>query len=221
MQSIDVTCSDQRLDCRHSFDDPINPLPVSCPECGFPDLEHVPQPYALVKSRTKTSETSRKPKPKSSPFVAAYSVARPSKARSGSLNLRRVFNSSIRYGHADDRQRNELRANTVRPRWRAGGKDHCHAVGYAAGRLWQMDTAFAGPQGCGTRYCRFGELPNRTSHAQKNGMSTKRAIQYWVIPPETTAWHEDVNQTQRGVEWQMKIDDARTKLTSVYPKTKT
>ena len=27
--------------------------------------------------------------------------------------------------------------------------------------------------------------------------------------------------TQRGVEWQMKIDDARTKLASVYPKIKT
>ena len=37
---------------------------------------------------------------------------------------------------------------------------------------------------------------------------------------ETTAWHEDVNQTQRGVEWQMKIDDARTTLTSIYPKIK-
>jgi len=37
---------------------------------------------------------------------------------------------------------------------------------------------------------------------------------------ETTAWHEDVNRTQRGVEWQMKINDARTKLKSVYPKIK-
>jgi hypothetical protein len=37
---------------------------------------------------------------------------------------------------------------------------------------------------------------------------------------ETTAWHDDVNNTQRGVEWQMKIDDARTKLKSVYPKIK-
>ena len=26
-----------------------------------------------------------------------------------------------------------------------------------------------------------------------------------------------VNATQRGVDWQMKIDDARTKLKSVYP----
>jgi hypothetical protein len=37
---------------------------------------------------------------------------------------------------------------------------------------------------------------------------------------ETTAWHEDVNQTQRGVDWQMKTDDARTKLKSVYPKSR-
>ena len=27
----------------------------------------------------------------------------------------------------------------------------------------------------------------------------------------------DVNATQRGVDWQMKIDEARTKLKSVYP----
>jgi hypothetical protein len=34
---------------------------------------------------------------------------------------------------------------------------------------------------------------------------------------ETPAWSNDVNATQRGVDWQMKIDDARTKLKSVYP----
>jgi len=34
---------------------------------------------------------------------------------------------------------------------------------------------------------------------------------------ETKAWSNDVNATQRGVDWQMKIDDARTKLKSVYP----
>jgi hypothetical protein len=32
------------------------------------------------------------------------------------------------------------------------------------------------------------------------------------------AWSDDVNGTQRGVDWQMKIDDARCKLKSVYPK---
>jgi hypothetical protein len=34
------------------------------------------------------------------------------------------------------------------------------------------------------------------------------------------AWSKDVNATQRGVDWQMKIDDARCKLKSVYPKIK-
>jgi hypothetical protein len=35
-----------------------------------------------------------------------------------------------------------------------------------------------------------------------------------------SAWSTDVNKTQRGVDWQMKVDDARSKLTSVYPKIK-
>jgi hypothetical protein len=37
---------------------------------------------------------------------------------------------------------------------------------------------------------------------------------------ETSAWCSDVNGEQRGVDWQMKIDDARSKLISVYPKIK-
>lgn len=37
---------------------------------------------------------------------------------------------------------------------------------------------------------------------------------------ETTAWYEDINATQRGADWQMKLDDARIKLDSVYPKIK-
>jgi hypothetical protein len=37
---------------------------------------------------------------------------------------------------------------------------------------------------------------------------------------ETTAWYEEINSLQRGVEWQMKIDDARIKLKSIYPKIK-
>ena len=38
---------------------------------------------------------------------------------------------------------------------------------------------------------------------------------------ETSAWSCDVNTRQRGVEWHMKINDARVKLASVYPKIKT
>ena len=35
---------------------------------------------------------------------------------------------------------------------------------------------------------------------------------------EIGAWSLDVTSTQRGVDWKMKIDDARCKLLSIYPK---
>jgi len=41
-----------------------------------------------------------------------------------------------------------------------------------------------------------------------------------TLRDEITAWSEDINNTQRGVEWQMKVEDARCKLASVYPKIK-
>ena len=34
---------------------------------------------------------------------------------------------------------------------------------------------------------------------------------------EVSAWSIDANGTQRGVDWQMQVDDARRKLKSVYP----
>jgi hypothetical protein len=37
---------------------------------------------------------------------------------------------------------------------------------------------------------------------------------------ETRAWSSDVNGAQRGVDWQMKIGDARCKLASVCPRIK-
>ena len=52
MRCVPISTSDDRMDCRDMFYDPINPLPRKCPKCGFPDLDHVPQPYFLVKSRT-------------------------------------------------------------------------------------------------------------------------------------------------------------------------
>lgn len=42
----------ERLDCRNMECDIVNPLPVICAACGHCDLDHVPQPYALVKSKT-------------------------------------------------------------------------------------------------------------------------------------------------------------------------
>ena len=41
-----------------------------------------------------------------------------------------------------------------------------------------------------------------------------------TLQAEIAAWSQDVNQTQRGVDWQMKVQDARCKLKSVYPKIK-
>jgi hypothetical protein len=35
---------------------------------------------------------------------------------------------------------------------------------------------------------------------------------------ETAAWQQHQNDKQRGVDWQFRVDDARTKLKSLYPK---
>jgi len=41
-----------------------------------------------------------------------------------------------------------------------------------------------------------------------------------TLQAEIAAWSTDVNEKQRGVDWQMKIGDARAKLKSIYPKIK-
>jgi hypothetical protein len=41
-----------------------------------------------------------------------------------------------------------------------------------------------------------------------------------TLQAEISAWSAAVNSQQRGVDWQMKVDDARTKLKSLYPKIK-
>jgi len=49
---------------------------------------------------------------------------------------------------------------------------------------------------------------------------SRRFSDIQTLQKETAAWSTDVNDRQKGVEWQMKIDDARIKLSSVYPKIK-
>jgi len=39
-----------------------------------------------------------------------------------------------------------------------------------------------------------------------------------TLQAETTAWESASNRKQRGVDWQFQIDDARSKLKSLYPK---
>lgn len=61
---------------------------------------------------------------------------------------------------------------------------------------------------------------NELSSMTRQCVSGRRIGSAEELASETTAWATDVTNAQRGVDWQMKIDDARTKLTSVYPKIK-
>jgi hypothetical protein len=59
-------------------------------------------------------------------------------------------------------------------------------------------------------------------------VSDRRFGDVETLRDETAAWSTDINTIQRGVVglrpaegvWQMKIDDARCKLISIYPKIK-
>jgi hypothetical protein len=61
---------------------------------------------------------------------------------------------------------------------------------------------------------------NELSSLTRQCVSGRRFGDVPTLRTETGGWSSDVNSTQRGVDWQMKIDDARCKLTSVYPKIK-
>ena len=61
---------------------------------------------------------------------------------------------------------------------------------------------------------------NELSSMTRQCVSGRRIGDIEILQDETTAWSTDVNSTQRGVDWQMKIEDARCKLKSVYPKIK-
>ena len=59
---------------------------------------------------------------------------------------------------------------------------------------------------------------NELSSLTRQCVSGRRFGDAETLREETSAWSTDINNTQRGVDWQMTIDDARTKLISVYPK---
>ena len=61
---------------------------------------------------------------------------------------------------------------------------------------------------------------NELSSMTRQCVSGRRIGSIEKLASETTAWSTDVTKAQRGVDWQMKIDDARSKLKSVYPKIK-
>ncbi len=59
---------------------------------------------------------------------------------------------------------------------------------------------------------------NELSSLTRQCVSGRRFGDIPALQSEVIAWSTDVNSTQRGVDWHMKIDDARSKLKSVYPR---
>jgi hypothetical protein len=61
---------------------------------------------------------------------------------------------------------------------------------------------------------------NELSSLTRQCVSGRRFGDEDALSRETSAWSSDINSQQRGVDWHMKIDDARSKLIAVYPKIK-
>ena len=59
---------------------------------------------------------------------------------------------------------------------------------------------------------------NELSSLTRQCLSGRRFGTLTTLQAEIAAWSKDVNNTQRGVNWQMTISDARCKLKSLYPK---
>ena len=59
---------------------------------------------------------------------------------------------------------------------------------------------------------------NELSAMTRQCLRRRRIGDLATLHAEVSAWSTDTNGTQRGVDWQMKVDDARCKLKSVYPK---
>lgn len=61
---------------------------------------------------------------------------------------------------------------------------------------------------------------NELSSMTRQCLSDKRFGDVKLLRKEVDAWSTASNQKQRGVDWQFKINDARIKLKSLYPKIK-
>jgi hypothetical protein len=58
---------------------------------------------------------------------------------------------------------------------------------------------------------------NELSSMTRQCITGRRFATVEELRTETTAWHDQSNTRQRGVDWQFKVDDARVKLKSIYP----
>ena len=61
---------------------------------------------------------------------------------------------------------------------------------------------------------------NELSSMTRQCLGRRRIGDIESLRQETRAWSESVNSRQKGVDWQMKVEDARQKLKSIYPKIK-
>jgi DDE superfamily endonuclease len=59
---------------------------------------------------------------------------------------------------------------------------------------------------------------NELSSLTRQCLKGRRLGDLELLRSETTAWHQASNHKQRGVDWQFKIENARHKLKSLYPK---
>jgi len=62
---------------------------------------------------------------------------------------------------------------------------------------------------------------NELSSMTRQCLNGRRIGDIETLRDETTAWQVARNDKHRGVDWQFQIDDARIKLTSLYPKSLT
>ena len=61
---------------------------------------------------------------------------------------------------------------------------------------------------------------NELSSMTRQCVTGRRFATLEVLRSQTAAWQERSNAKQCGVDWQFRVDDARIKLKSVYPKIK-
>jgi len=61
---------------------------------------------------------------------------------------------------------------------------------------------------------------NELSAMTRQCLKDRKIGEIEALRDETSSWASYNNENQRGVDWQFKIDDARTKLKSLYPKSK-
>ncbi len=68
---------------------------------------------------------------------------------------------------------------------------------------------------------RLNIAENELSSMTRQCVSGRRFESIRKLQTEIGHWSDHSNTKQRGVDWQFKVKDARKKLRSLYPKTKT